>query len=63
MGKARKAKVRPESPEHLLRSAEERAAENEYQMTEEDFIKTMRQALSVPPMPVKETKKTRPAEK
>lgn len=51
--------VRPESPERLLRAAEERAAENEYQMTEEDFIKTMRRALSVPPMPRKAGQKVR----
>lgn len=61
MGKARKTKVRPGSPERLLRAAEERAAEeraaeNEYQMTEEDFIKTMRRALSVPPMPRKKAR-------
>ena len=60
MGKAKKAKlVRPGSPERLLRAAEERAAENEYQMTEEDFIETMRRALSVPPMPRKAGKKVR----
>ncbi|MDE0398918.1 MAG: hypothetical protein OXL96_14070 [Candidatus Poribacteria bacterium] len=56
MGKARKTKVRPGSPERLLRAAEEDAAENEYQMTEEDFIKTMRRALSVPPMPRKKAR-------
>ncbi len=63
MGKARKAQIRPGSPERVLRAAEERvaeeraakerAAENEYQMTEQDFIETMRRALSVPPMPRK----------
>ena len=66
-GKARKTKVRPGSPERVLRAAEERvaeeraakerAAENEYQMTEQDFIETMRRALSVPPMPPLRAKK------
>ena len=33
--------------------------QEEYQMNKEDFIKTMRQALSVPPMPRKARKKVR----
>lgn len=49
--------VHPGSPERLPRAVEGRAAKDEYQMTEEDFVKTMRRALSVPPMPRKDRAK------